>query len=244
MKAPGYHSGNINIGTDNRKKLTASLSTNYRKSMDGESEGWSASISSTYRPLNTLSISISPRYSVSENQLQYVSRQTYGEEDRYILGSINQKVLSMSVRVNYNITPDLSIQYWGQPFLAAADFGRFKMVTSPKADEFTDRFHEFDAAQLSYNSDEQRYYVDENIDGTNDYRFTNPDFNSDAFLSNLVVRWEFSAGSTVYLVWSQNRDYYEREGGFAVWDNVNNLFTDKKPYDVFLIRFSYRFGLR
>lgn len=244
MKVPGYHSGNFNVGSDNRKKLTASIGANYRKGIDGYSEYKSVSLSSTYRPLNTLSVSVSPRYSVSENQLQYVSRLTYGDENRYVLGSINQKVLSMSVRVNYNITPDLSIQYWGQPFLAAADYAKFKMVTSPEADRYTDRFHEFDATQLTYNSEEQRYYVDENRDGTSDYRFSNPDFNSDEFLSNLVVRWEFSAGSTVYLVWSQSRDYYEREGGFAVWDNVNNLFTDKKPYDVFLVKFSYRFGLR
>jgi hypothetical protein len=187
---------------------------------------------------------INPSYTVSDNQMQYVSRQSFGDESRYILGSLNQKVLSLAVRVNYNITPDLSIEYWGQPFLAAADYGRFKMVTSPRAEEYADRFHEFDDTQLTYNSEEMRFYVDENRDGNSDYRFSNPDFNSDAFLSNLVVRWEFSAGSTVYLVWSQSRDYYEREGGFEVWNNVNNLFTDKKPYDVFLIKFSYRFGLR
>jgi hypothetical protein len=244
MRMTGYNSIWGSVSTDNRKKLIANLSVNYRVGDENSNSYKSTGLLLTYRPANTLSIRINPSYSVNENQLQYVSRQTFGDESRYILATLNQKVLALAVRVNYNITPDLSIEFWGQPFLAAADYSKFKMVTSPKADKYTDRFHEFDATELAYNSDEKRYYVDENRDGTSDYRFSNPDFNSDEFLSNLVIRWEFSAGSTIFLVWSQNRDYYEREGAFEVWNNVNNLFTNKKPYDVFLIKFSYRFGLR
>jgi hypothetical protein len=244
MRIPGYNSVFGNVSTDSRKKLIANLSVNYRAGNEGYSYSKSTSLMLTYRPVNTLSVRINPSYSVSDNQLQYVSRQIYSDENRYILASINQKVLSLSLRVNYNITPDLSIEYWGQPFLAAADYQRFKMITNPKADDFAERFHEFDATQLTYNSEERRYYVDENRDGTTDYRFSNPDFNSDAFLSNLVVRWEFSAGSTIFLVWSQSREAYEEDGEFNIGNNINNLFTGKKPYDVFLIKFSYRFGLR
>jgi hypothetical protein len=244
MRIPGANSLWGNVSTDNRKKIIANLSANYRVGKDGFSNSFNTGLLITYRPVNTLSVRINPTYSVSENQMQYISRQTYGSESRYILGTLNQKVLALAVRVNYNITPELSIEYWGQPFLAAAGFRDYKVVTSPTAEEYNDRFELYGSDQLSYNSTLMRYSVDENRDGTTDYSFSDPNFNSDAFLSNLVVRWEFSAGSTVYLVWSQNRDYYEREGGFAVWNNVNNLFTNKKPYDVFLIKFSYRFGLR
>jgi len=63
-------------------------------------------------------------------------------------------------------------------------------------------------------------------------------------LSNLVVRWEFLPGSTAYLVWSQSRDFYQSSGEFEIWNNLNGLFTDKKANNTFLIKFSYRFGLR
>ncbi|MCK7538568.1 MAG: hypothetical protein MZV63_50220 [Marinilabiliales bacterium] len=53
-------------------------------------------------------------------------------DDRYILSQIDQQIVSMSLRLNYNITPDLTIQYWGQPFLAAMDYSRFKVVTDPQ----------------------------------------------------------------------------------------------------------------
>jgi hypothetical protein len=51
-------------------------------------------------------------------------------------------------------------------------------------------------------------------------------------------------GSTAYLVWSQSRDYFRSNGEFETWNNLNELFTEKKANDVFLLKISYRFGLR
>jgi len=34
------------------------------------------------------------------------------------------------------------------------------------------------------------------------------------FLSNLVIRWEYQPGSTIFLVWSQNRKAYHNDGSF------------------------------
>jgi len=169
-------------------------------------------------------------------------RQNEQGEDRYLFGSMAQKVLSMSLRINYNLTPDLTIQYWGQPFFCAADYSDFKMITSPMAEELTDRYHLFDNNQIS--QADGTYLVDEDLNGTVDYSFGNPDFNFDEFLSNLVLRWEFVPGSTLYIVWSQTRDAFVPTGEFELRNNFNTLFRDNRAYDVFLVKFSYRFGLR
>ena len=163
-------------------------------------------------------------------------------DDRYIFATLEQKVLNMSLRINYNITPDLTIQYWGQPFVATGKYTDFKMITDSRAEEFTDRFHIYTSDQISLTDD--YYDIDEDRDLATDYGFGNPNFNVDEWLSNLVVRWEFLPGSTAYLVWSQTRDYYASDGTFEVWDNMQNLFTDKKANNTFLVKFSYRFGLR
>ena len=196
----------------------------------------------TIRPLNTLSISILPSYSPNLHELQYVSQQEMNGEARYIFGKIDQKVLSMSLRVNYNITPDLTIQYWGQPFTTSGEYTDFKMITDSKADQFTDRYHTYTSDQISLEDD--LYEIYEDGDMNMDYSFGNPDFTMDEWLSNLVIRWEFMPGSTAYLVWSQTRNYYMQDGSFEVWDNLTNMFTDKKPTNTFLLKFSYRFGLR
>ena len=47
------------------------------------------------------------------------------------------------------------------------------------------------------------YAIDENLDGTIDYSFENPDFSYVQFNSNLVLRWEYIPGSELFLVWSQ-----------------------------------------
>ena len=242
MLLPGDINYFVNISSSNAKDISGTLWGNMSKGFEESSESYSAGLNLTGKLGQSFSVTLSPSYSKNMNMLQYVTH--IDSPDRYILSCIDQQVVSMSVRLNYNITPDLTIQYWGQPFLAAMDYSDFRMVTDPKADKFTDRYHTFTATQLAYNEDEKRYYVDENTDGTSEYNFRNPDYNYDEFLSNLVARWEFRPGSTVYLVWSQTRNYFDRTGSFSLDQNLNNLYTEQRAHDIFLVKFTYRFGLR
>ena len=161
----------------------------------------------TAKPGQSFSVTLSPSFSKNSNTIQYVTN--IPDDDRYILSQIDQQVISMSVRLNYNITPDLTIQYWGQPFLAAMDYSRYKVVTDPRAESLADRYHIFTDSEITYDEDNNEYHVDENNAGTVTYSFDNPDYNYDEFSSNLVARWEFRPGSTLYLVWSQTRNYYD-----------------------------------
>ncbi len=101
------------------------------------SERWSAGLDLTAKPGQSFSVTLSPSYSKNMNTLQYVTHISDG--DHYVLSQIDQQIVSMSVRLNYNITPDFTIQYWGQPFLAAMDYSRYKEVTDPMAEELEDR---------------------------------------------------------------------------------------------------------
>ena len=162
---------------------------------------------------------------------------------RYIFGSIDQKILSMSLRVDYNITPDLTIQYWGQPFFGSGKYSEFKRVTDPVADQFADRTETFSPAQIEYNAGDDYISIDENMDSWVDYSFGIPDFTVSEFLHNLVVRWEFLPGSTAYIVWSQTREYSTDDGMFDLGSQADALFGHTKPHNVFLVKFSWRFGL-
>ncbi len=128
----------------------------------------------TFRPTNTLSISLKPSYSKNDHELQYISQTDMNGDARYIFGTIDQKVKSMSLRVNFSITPYLTIQYWGQPFTASGDYSDFKMITNSRADEYSDRYHNYTTDQIRL--DDEIYYVDEDVDGNDDYGFDNPDF--------------------------------------------------------------------
>ena len=55
----------------------------------------------------------------NKRQLQYVSTVDYNNESRYILAGIDQKTFALTIRLDFSITPDLTVQFYGQPFISA-----------------------------------------------------------------------------------------------------------------------------
>ncbi len=72
--------------------------------------------------------------------------------------------------------------------------------------------------------------------------YTNMNFNFRQFRSNLVIRWEYKPGSTLFLVWSQGRTSTASNGTFAFENDIKELFGIT-PRNVFLLKFSYWFLL-
>jgi hypothetical protein len=244
MKTPGNVNGRIGFSTDSRKKVVGEFYLNGSSGLEKNSRNFSTGFDVSIKPSNYLVITLSPGFNKSFSDLQYVSRETYGANDRYIFATIDRKTISASFRVNLNLSPDLTLQYWGQPFVATGKYSNYKYITDPMADKYTDRFQLYSNDQIS--SDPDKYYIDENRDLTTDYDFNRRDFNVQEFLSNLVVRWEYNPGSSLFLVWSQTRSGFNDTGNMDLFNNIGDLFNraDNKPHNVFLIKFSYRFGLR
>jgi hypothetical protein len=158
------------------------------------------------------------------------------------MGQIDQKTMGITFRLNYSLTPNLSIQYYGQPFISAGKYKDFKRVTNPRADNFNGRFHTFTGNEVSLDTDENEYNFDENLDGTSDYTIENPNFNFRQFRSNMVVRWEYIPGSTLFLVWAQERTGFSDRGDFSVRKDFDALFN-VYPTNVFLVKFNRWFSL-
>jgi len=230
------------ISSDHRKNFRISFgnSKNWTKYDNSSNTSYWANFS--YRPMNTLDISLNPSVNFSENNLQYVSKKEFQDETRYIMGAIDRTTVSMSLRLNLSLTPDLSIQYWGQPFVATGDFNNFKRITNSTAPDYKDRFQAFKEDQLNYLEEEGIYQVDEDTDDQTDYSIGDPNFKVFQFKSNLVARWQYLPGSTIYLVWSQSRDKYIRDGAFQMQQDFNRL-SRVFPHNVFLVKMTYRLGI-
>ncbi|MCK5453710.1 MAG: hypothetical protein KAJ16_05075, partial [Calditrichia bacterium] len=194
------------------------------------------------KPSTRFNLSLSPFFNFNRNNLQYVDTYDNNGEDRFILAKLNQNTFGMVVRLNYSLTPELSIQYYGQPFISAGAYAQFKRVTNPRADQYEDRFHTFTEDEISYDSENQEYLVDENRDGNVDYAIGLADFNFKQFRSNLVIRWEYRPGSLVFLVWSQGRTVEDEYGDFSLKRDLGDLFNSFAD-NIFLIKFSYWFSL-
>lgn len=193
-----------------------------------------------YQPTDALNISLNSEFEKNPNKTQYVSQQNFGGVERYILGNIDQQTLSTSLRLNYSINPNLTIQYYGQPFISRGTYNNFNFVTDATAENLNDRVTWYQANQISSNDSE--YLVDENQDAIVDYKFGNPDFSFVQFRSNLVVRWEYIPGSEIYLVWSQGVTGFG-DPKETLTRSLNNQIFDNKRDNTFLIKATYRFML-
>jgi len=244
MKTPGSLRGRFGFESDNRKKLEFEAFINSTTGLENNSKNLYSEIEISYKPTNYIELSLNPAVSKSFDELQYVTTLTVNDKDKYIFASIDRKTISASFRVNLNMSPELTLQYWGQPFLATGKYYEHKMILDPMADNYHERFYSYSDDQINLLEDE--YNIDENTDGTVDYTFEKRDFNIQEFLSNMVLRWEYNPGSSVYLVWSQTRSSSNDPGDAGVFSDIKELFDrgDNKPHNVFLVKFSYRFGLK
>ena len=242
LRVPGARSLWFNVQTDTRKPLRLSISGNGYRRVNGESEEWSWEPGLTLVPSPALNLSLTPMFSTNRSVLQYVTTQTMRDENRFIFGSIDQTTVGLIIRLNYSLTPDLSIQFYGMPFVSAGKYTAFKRVTDSRAKDYSSRYRLFGPDELVYEAAGRRFIVDENVDGAADYSFGNPDFNFREFRSNLVLRWEYIPGSTLYVVWSQGRTGSLSEGTFNMSRDFSDLFGIH-PHNVFLVKFSYCFQL-
>jgi hypothetical protein len=190
----------------------------------------------TYRPINTMKFYLNISYSADRNDLQYVTAMP--AENRYILGEVDQKTLGIVCRLDYSITPEFSIQYYGSPFVSTGMYSKFKYVSNPMASGYSDRFIMYDQLIILGNS---KLGLDDNVNNVHDQIY-NPNFNFHQFRSNLVAKWEYRPGSLIYLVWSSDRTFNSDPVNFNLVKSMGQL-TDKFPTDIFLIKFSYLFSL-
>ncbi|MFN3137779.1 MAG: DUF5916 domain-containing protein [Allomuricauda sp.] len=229
------------INTDNRKKMRFSFFYNGRKALDNSIKTYYMEGGFVYQPINALRVSAFPSLQINNDQLQFINNfDDVNGSPRYLNGEIDQRTLSMSVRLNYTINPNLTIQYWGQPFISRGRYSNFKHITDPVAKTFEDRFVQYTPEQTSLA--DGSYAIDEDLDGVTDFSFDDPDFSFVQFRSNLVIRWEYIPGSEIFLVWSQD---VSRSG-----DPTNGLLSSlgdnifgQKPQNIFLLKATYRFVL-
>ncbi|MGB5553274.1 MAG: DUF5916 domain-containing protein [Flavobacteriaceae bacterium] len=195
-----------------------------------------------YQPFDAFSLSLNTEYNLSPSRTQYVSEKDFNGTPRYITAGIDQKTLSTSIRFNYSINPNLSIQFYGQPFISKGIYSDFNFVNDPIAKDLNQRVTLYADNQISRPLNTGDYLIDENGDGTTDYQIGDPDFSFVQFRSNLVLRWEYIPGSEIFLVWSKGVDGLA-DPMDSLGRSLDGQIFDQKMNNTFLIKATYRFVL-
>ncbi|AXT51451.1 hydrolase [Aquimarina sp. BL5] len=231
--------GVLFFGSDQRKKFSFTMGHVNSQAQQNNFSFQRYVLRLRYQPFNAFSMSINPEFERNPNKTQYVTEVDFAGTPRYITARIDQQTLSASIRLNYNINPNLTIQYYGQPFISRGTYKDFNYVNNSIASDLDERVTLFDDDQISFADDV--YSVDEDGGGV-DYTFDNPDFAFVQFRSNLVLRWEYIPGSEIFLVWSQGVTSFG-DPGDHLFRSLDNQILDQQPENTFLIKATYRFVL-
>jgi hypothetical protein len=241
MRSPGFSDFSFELSGDDRKPVEWSIDGGYQFSPDGSWEA-QADLSFTFKPLPSLSLSIGPEFTRQLTATQYVRTVTdaevtamYGK--RYVFGAIDQSELALDTRVNVILNPRMSIQAYIQPLISVGEYTGFKEPLQPRTYDFIR--YGVDSGTITFDQGAGLYRVVPGVGSP--FVIPNPDFNFASLRVNAVYRWEFKPGSTLYLVWTQQREDETTEGRFAFNQDIARMM--RAPGDnVFMLKLSYWFS--
>ncbi len=231
-------------GSDARKAVSFNGEAVHVWSDVGES-GTFSGVTLSLKPVPSMTISLGPQLHLSHNPAQYVSSvtdatatDTYG--GRYIFSDLDQTRVSMTTRVNWVMTPRVSLQLYAQPLLATGDYVSFKELARPRTFDF--RYYGGPGTSLAYDAAQRRYSVDpDGLGPAGAFDIGDPDFNFKSLRLNTVFRWEWRLGSTLYVVWTQQREDLRNPGHFSFGRDAHALFSAPAD-DILLVKLAYWLG--
>lgn len=155
------------------------------------------------RPAPRWQVSAEPYYEVLTEPQQYVSTlaggrpETYGS--RYVFAFIDRTTISTQFRLGLTVKPDVNLDVYAEPFAASGRYYDYGELVAPRSRERLR--YGTNGTTLTVHPDGSRTV---GVDGTT-LSLRNRDFNTLSFRSNVVLRWEWRPGSTLYVVWQQSR---------------------------------------
>jgi hypothetical protein len=169
---------------------------------------------------------------------QFIDKPVTPAGRRYLVGDLRQRTASLTGRASVAFTPTLTLQAYAQPFVSNGRFARAGEVVSPLARRAGDRVRYFTPSEIETSADrEEVTYRTSGGSATVD----NPDFSITKLNANVVLRWEYRAGSTVYAVWSQGRSE-EAHDGTAALGRLNRELWRAPATNVLLVKVAHYFG--
>ena len=202
MEQPGDWQANLVVQNSAASQTRGETSLTYGRNDDGGLI-FNANAQLTVQPGPRWQLSIRPEYERGIDTQQYVTTlagggpATFGR--RYVFAEVDRSTYSTQVRLNYTFKPDLTLDFYGEPFAAS---GRFEQVGELAAARTRmRRLYGTEGTTVTALADGSKRVTD----GATSFALANRDFNVESFRSSVVLRWEWRAGSTLYLVWQQDR---------------------------------------
>jgi hypothetical protein len=120
----------------------------------------------------------------------------------------------------------------------AGDYGGFKEFTTPSGYAFL-VYGVDGTSTIVYDATANRYTVDADGGGAAaPITFSNPDFKVRSLRTNLVLRWEYRPGSTLFLAWSRSSFFAGSDPSFRPFRELGDIPGDDQQ-NVLLLKMNY-----
>ena len=254
-RTPRANTLRVSLNSDSRKALSVRASYNGQNDVAGS---WrhSGSLNFTYRSGEKLELRLGPSLTRSFTRAQYVTStsdalatSTFGR--RYVFAPIDQTTVALETRLNVTFSPTLTLQVYAQPLVSSGDYGDLAEFVAPETYEFATYGEDIGT---SVRQADGNYLIDPDGSGpAPEFTVSDRSFNFRSLLGNAVLRWEWSPGSTLFLVWQQSRADRLRAsefdeagaldvGSFDLGYDTRELFGLRAD-NVFLIKVNYWLNL-
>ncbi len=206
------------FNTDSRRMLSGGMWVNLRYTDEGKTRGTS------FSPYLNLRVSTRMQANVGfDLSHQHDNSQWFGNfvdaagTTHYAFARLDQRTIGMQTRVNYTVTPNLTFEFYGEPFVSTGAYSDVREVSAtPDASAYDDRFQPY----VPPDGTQERFKVTQ-------------------LRTNTVIRWEYRPGSTLFLVWTQGRQDATDQDARQPWTrDYRDLFA-LHPDNTFLIKFAY-----
>jgi hypothetical protein len=179
------------------------LDTGLLRDEDG---GWRTRLEGnlSFRPGPRWELSLDPLWSREVTSRQYVTSAEGGTDAtfgrRYVFAYVERNEVRTRIRLNYALSPDLTLETYAEPFASSGRFHDFGELRAAR-----------ERGLRTYGQDGTTITRDETTgartvtDGAATLTLPNQDFDVRSFRSNAVLRWEWRPGSTLFVVWQQDR---------------------------------------
>jgi len=206
------------LNGDDRKAIVPYFWVNYWRGDGGRSHSLNLMPEVDFKLASRVTAALIPNYTRKTNDVQPRDpvANAAGRGIHSVFSHLEQKQLGVTMRVTYPFSANMSLQVYAQPFISKGTYSEVRELSgTPRAADYGSRYTTYFDSTLSRG------------------------FNSKQFRSNVVFRWEYRPGSTLFVVWSQGRQRsasVEGTGGFG--GDLGDLFT-LRPDNSFLVKLSY-----
>lgn len=209
----------LSINGNDRRAVVPFFNLNYFESSGGRNSSLNINPEIDYKVAGRFSSAFSASWSHNIQDNQWYGNFGSGVSRAYTFAHLDQKTTSATMRLNYTFTPAVSLQAYVQPFVSKGTYANVRQLSStPRAADYDARYTTFADTSVTNNPG---------------------GFNFKEFQSNLVFRWEYMPGSTLFVVWNEGRQ------GSLPFEGTENFRGDVRdlmrlhPANTFLVKVSY-----